>query len=272
MNVEDQKSLIGNVIAFTIALILLFVVIFCAVLSIFFPKTYGDVLFSVGLKNVSLSAYEYNYKMTGNINDLYLLVNKSIQAKNDEYIVKSYEMLERQEDYYHFIAFLENQHLNNCVSTLEMLYVSNEDNYLKGKYVVSLKNFKSSNDAFEYSYKCLNEAIITSSKDRVNFVIGYYISTLNESKDFEYITTEVKDNIYSYFENLYIIYSNELDELKVDNEFYLASKFNLLKLNYRLNDIYYAMKQIDNIVSMERDMSNLDSISTKLREDFPKLL
>ena len=273
MNVEDQKSLIGNVVAFTLALIALIFIIFCAVLSVFFPKIYGDVLFSVGLRNVSLSAYEYNYKITNDINDLYLLVTKSIQAKNDEYIVKSYETLERQDIYFDFVAYVETAHLNNCASTLEMLYLSNEDNYLKGKYTLALKSFKSDKDAFDYAYANMVNANITSSSDRINFVLGYYINTLGEADDFSLITTDVKNDIFSYFDSLYTIYTSELNALVVpDNEYYLINKFNLLKLNYRHSDICFAMKQIDKAVSMERDMTAIDSAIEKLMKDFPSLL
>ena len=116
-------------------------------------------------------------------------------------------------------------------------------------------------------------ANITSSSDRINFVLGYYINTLDEADDFSLITTDVKNDIFSYFDSLYTIYTNELNALVVpDNEYYLINKFNLLKLNYRLSDICFAMKQIDKAVSMERDMTAIDSAIEKLMKDFPSLL
>ncbi|MBQ8749988.1 MAG: hypothetical protein IJZ29_05950 [Clostridia bacterium] len=273
MNVEDQKSLIWNVIAFTLAVIALIFIVICAILAVFFPKNYGDLLFSVGLKNVSLSAYEYHYQTTDDINDLYLLLNKSISANNDEFIVKAYENLERQEDYYEFIEFKENQFLNQCASTLEMLYLSNEDNYLKGKYVVALKKFKGSDVAFEYAYNNLKNANISSSGDRINFVLGYYISSLKKPEQFEYFTTTVKNDIYNYFNSLYAIYESEISNLTVpDNTHYLLDKFNLLKLNYRLTDVYYAMTVIETAVGMENDMQALEAKALELSNDFVSLI
>lgn len=277
MTIEDQKSLIWNVIAFTLAVVAFLFIIFCAVISVFFPKMYGDMLFTCGLKNLSLSAYEYNYQTTEDINDLYLLLNKSIQAKNSEYIVKSYENLQRQSDYEDFIKFVENRGINNCASTLEMLYLSNEDNYLKGKYVIALKDFKGDDIAFNFAFGDLNARVVTTSADRINFVLGYYISSLKNSDDFALISADVKDAIYNYFMGCYNIYQTEIINLKIKdetsvNETYLLDKFNLLKLNYRLTDIYYAMSTIDIAVGMGRDMASVKEIAETLSKDFPNLL
>lgn len=278
MNIEDQKSLIWNVVAFTLAVIAFIFIIVCAVLSLCFPKIYADMLFGVGLKNASLSAYEYNYQNSKDINDLYLLLNKSISAKNSEYIVKSYEALEMQSDYEDFIKFIEARNIDNCASTLEMLYVSNEDNYLKGKYVLALKKFKSADLAFKYAYENLKLVKVETSADRANFVLGYFISSLESEKDFEVITAEAKSDIYNYFNQLYSIYQTEIINLKIKtdegsiNETYLLDKFNLLKLNYRLTDIFYAMNAVDLAVGMDVDLTSAKNGVEVLRKDFPNLL
>ena len=278
MNVEDQKSLIWNVIAFTLAVIAFLFIIFCAVLSLFFPKIYGDMLFGVGLKNASLSAYEYNYQNSKDINDLYLLLNKSIVAKNSEYIVKSYETLERRSEYDDFIKFVENRNIDNCSSTLEMLYLSNEDNYLKGKYVLALKKFKGADVALKYAYEDLAKREVKTSGDRVNFVLGYFISSLKDADEFNILTAEIKTDIYNYFNQLYDIYQTEIVNLKIKtdegtfNETYLLDKFNLLKLNYRLTDIFYAMNTIDLAVGMGVDLTEAKERVEVLSKDFPNLL
>ena len=162
--------------------------------------------------------------------------------------------------------------MNNCASTLEMLYLSNEDNYLKGKYTLALKSFKGDDEAFEYAYNELKSTNITESNQRINFVLGYYISALNNKEEFEHITDEVKSDIYNYFNSLYGVYKNEIGELKVTDNYYLVKKFNLLKLNYRITDIYYAMNTIDVAIGMNEDMENAKSIVESLSKDFPSLL
>ena len=251
MTVEDQKSLIWNVIAFTLAVIAFLFIIFCAVLSLFFPKIYGDMLFGVGLKNASLSAYEYNYQNSKDINDLYLLLNKSIVAKNSEYVVKSYETLERRSEY---------------------------DNYLKGKYVLALKKFKGADVALKYAYEDLAKREVKTSGDRVNFVLGYFISSLKDKDEFNILTVEIKTDIYNYFNQLYDIYQTEIVNLKIKtdegtfNETYLLDKFNLLKLNYRLTDIFYAMNTVDLAVGMGVDLTEAKERVEVLSKDFPNLL
>lgn len=278
MTVEDQKSLIWNVVAFTLAVIAFLFIIFCAILALFFPKTYGDMLFGVGLKNVSLSAYEYNYQSSKDINDLYLLLNKSISAKNSEYIVKAYETLERQSEYENFIKFVEGRNIDRCSSTLEMLYLSNEDNYLKGKYVLALKSFKGADVSLKYAYEDLGKRQVTTSGDRANFVLGYFISSLKSAGEFEILTAKMKADIYSYFDALYGIYQTEIVNLKIKtdegsfNESYLIDKFNLLKLNYRLTDIYYAMSAVDLAVGMGVDLAEAKARVEVLSKDFPNLL
>lgn len=273
MKFEDQKSLIWSVIVFTFAIFALVVIVIIGILALCFPKNYGDLLFTIGLKNTALNAYEHHYQTTNNIDDLYLLLNKSIVAKNDEFIVKTYENFSRQANYKTFVENVEKVNINNCVSSLEMLYLSNEDNYLKGKYVVALKNFKGNDLAFEYANSELNKFVVTKSADRINFVFGYYINSLKDASEFEFITTEVKNDIYNFYTNLYAIYNTEKVNLALDKkETYLVDKFNLLKLNYRLSDICYAMKSIDHAVGMERDLTDVDNTISELKQDFTNLL
>lgn len=270
MMIEEQKSLIWNVIAFTLAVIALLFILFCAVLAVFFPKCYGDLLFSVGLKNVSLSAYEYHYQTTNDINDLYLLLCKSISANNDEFVVKSYKKLAKQNDYYDFIEFKEDEFLKNCETLLQKLYLSNEDNYLKGKYVLALKNLEGGDVAFDYAYNELKQTNVTSSSDRANYVLSYYIQSLNDVDDFEYITAEVKDDIYQYYESLYSIYSTEMENSKLSTE--IDTKLNLLKLNHRITDIYYSMERIEKFVGMGVNMEVARERASELSHDFINLL
>ena len=109
-------------------------------------------------------------------------------------------------------------------------------------------------------------------------MLGYFISSLKDAEEFDILTAEIKSDIYNYFNQLYDIYQTEIVNLKIKtdegtfNETYLLDKFNLLKLNYRLTDIFYAMNTVDLSVGMGVDLTEAKGRVEVLSKDFPNLL
>lgn len=261
MDDTEQRSLIWRVIAVTtccLALLTAIVVVFCA---IFIPKKYGDFITALGFKNAGLVSYEYHYSKTKDINDLYYLNIKSILAGNNKYIKKSYEQLSRLDDYYDFVKYVENSHVNESVSKLAMVFVSNEDDYLKKKYITALYNL--GEDAFSYAYQDFERTSVTNIETRYNFVLSAYISIATESELRDNITDRIANAIDEYKDKLVVMYSRETATDDV-------TKYRLSVIVYRIMDVLSAMKILNEKLDVY-DIDKINALALSMSEDLMSL-
>ena len=261
MDDTEQKNLIWRVTAVTtcvLALLTAIVVVFCA---IFIPKKYGDFITALGFKNAGLVSYEYQYTRTKDINDLYYLNIKSILAENNKYIKKSYEQLSRLDDYYDFIQFVESSHRNDSVSKLAMVFVSNEDDYLKKKYTIALYNL--GEDAFSYAYQDFERTSVTNVEARYNFVLSAYISiaSVNELRD--NITDRVANAIDEYKDELVVMYGRETATDDV-------MKYRLSVIVYRIMDVLSSMKILNEKLGIY-DIEKINELALSMSKDLMSL-
>ena len=261
MDDTEQKNLIWRVTAVTtciLALLTAIVVVFCA---IFIPKKYGDFITALGFKNAGLVSYEYQYTRTNDINDLYYLNIKSILAENNKYIKKSYEQLSRLDDYYDFIQFVESSHRNDSVSKLAMVFVSNEDDYLKKKYTIALYNL--GEDAFSYAYQDFERTSVINVEARYNFVLSAYISiaSVNELRD--NITDRVANAIDEYKDELVVMYGRETATDDV-------MKYRLSVIVYRIMDVLSSMKILNEKLGIY-DIEKINELALSMSEDLMNL-
>ena len=258
MNDTEQRNLIWRVVALTTSILVLLttlVVVLCAILV---PRVYGDFITALGFKNAGLVSYEYNYHKTNDINDLYYLNMKSILADNDKYIKKSYELLSSEADYFDFIEFVEQENINASISKMSMIFVSNEDDYLKGNYVQALYNL-GEQGAFLYAYNDLKATVVTDIEARYNFVLGYYITIADSSDIQKNITEQVAVDIENYKNQLLNLYNSYdgVDEVE---------KYRLSVINYRIINILSSMKKINETLGYY-ELQELDDLARQLSEE-----
>ena len=223
MEEKQNEKLVFNVAMLTTSVLTLVVIIVCSMLAIFFPLNWANFMFALGLKNASLISYTANYHKTNTIDDLYLLIGKSITSKNYEYQIKFIPELFEKEGYSFFITQVENKNIAASPTRQAVLYVGNEDEYLKGKYVVALYNSDMKAQALSYCINSVKNIEVNNLSDRISFPLGYYVNNMNVT-ELSSIAPYVND-IYSYYNDLkavisgYDIKSEESTELI---KFYLA--------------------------------------------------
>lgn len=222
MENKEHGRLVFNIAVFTTSIVALLIIIAGAMLAIAYPLDWANILFSVGLKNASLISYSAHYHKTKEIDDLYLLIGKSIMAKNNEYQIKYIPELFSKEGYEFFVAQVENKNISKSTTRQAVLYVANEDEYLKGKYVVALYDLEMKSQALSYSINDMKNVQVDELGDRLCFALGYYFNNMNET-EYSDVAVYVED-IYDYYKEIKAVYDNYdiFDENTELVNFYLA--------------------------------------------------
>jgi len=256
MTTKEQNKLIWSVAAFTSSVIMLLIIIAFSCVAIFAPRAYADFVYAVGFKNSSLKSYEYNYNKTQDINDLYLLLSKSIILNNSDYIISAYETLEALEDYEDFIEYVEKRNFDKASSKFAMIFVANEDNYLKGEYVEALYKHNKER-AFTYAYNDLVNSDVAVLSDRINFVLGSFIA-ICDSNDAKYFTEEVINEIVNYYNELVTIFDSEFAVLEnADNR--PLNKYYLSLMGYKVIEIVRGLNKLDDIITPTWDTQAVEA-------------
>lgn len=206
MDNKQNERLVFNIAVLTTSIVVLLIIIACSMLAIAYPLDWANIIFSLGLKNASLISYSAHYEKTKDIDDLYLLIGKSIMAKNNEYQIKYIPELFEKEDYGFFVNQVENKNIASSYSRQATLYVANETEYLKGKYVVALYESGMKAQGLSYAINDLKETNIDKLSDKLSFVLGYYVNNMNAT---EYGDVAVYVNeIYEYYNEIKAVYDN----------------------------------------------------------------
>lgn len=251
MEVENESGKLRNgrsvekqiLVVFSKTLAVVFVLIFAFIFyaSIFSPQSMAKFTGSLGMKNASLYYSTVQYKRDKNINSLYIVINKSIELKKYNNIEKYCDILFEKQDYYDFIAYVEAKNINDVAngnsSSIDkinlMISLSNEDMYLKNKYVDALIHKNKVEQAFEFAksdLQTLDSALTLQS--RLHWCYGN-LFLLN---DLQFLDENQRTLIENYVNNAYNLYSStDFDNLSGVDSFNYVVLENTLKRS--LNDL-----------------------------------
>ena len=222
-----------------IVLVLMFATVFYA--SIFSPQSMAKFTGSLGMKNASLYYSTVQYNRDKNINSLYIVINKSIELKKYKNIEKYCVKLFEKQDYYDFIAYVETKNINDVVngnsSNIDkinlMISLSNEDMYLKNKYVDALVHRNKVQQAFEFAK---NDLQSLDSKSTLQSRLHWCYSNLFLLDDLQFWDDNQRILIENYVKNAYSLYnSTNFNDLSGVDSFNYVVLGNTLKRS--LNDI-----------------------------------
>ena len=251
MDQTEQRNLIWHIVALSTAILAFLTMITIVLCAVFIPRKYGDFISALGFRNAGLVSYEYHYDNTKDINDLYYWNIKSVLANNSHHIIKSYEKLSVDTEYESFIEYVEGVNAQNSISKLAMVYVSNEDNYLKGNYVKALYQIHD-DDSFVYAYNDMISTEVSDISGRYNFVLAYYINIANNTELANNISQDVALRIQRYKDELYQLYKSN----DATND---VSKYQLSIINYRIINILSSMK----ILNEKLGFYNIEELDTQ---------
>lgn len=261
MDKKETNQLIWNVSLLTTSIILTTIIICCAFLSIFAPNAFGNILYSVGLRNTSLISYEYGYTQSNDIDDLYNLLSKSIFCNNDKYIVSSFEEFYASSEYESYVIEIQNSNVASCSSIAEMLLVNNEDNYLKTNYINALYNLSEIDKAYIFASLDMNANISNTIDETHNFALAGFIDNCRLLEDFEYFDSEKLNYIYDFYQAKLNLYNISFADLDSELTTYALDKYRVITLGYRIIDITRNMIQINNF--LHTTVWDTDSITTQ---------
>ncbi|MDR0850549.1 MAG: hypothetical protein LBN07_03635 [Christensenellaceae bacterium] len=215
-----QRTIVRSVFI-TLGSLIGFVGLLALLLGIFSPITMAKIFDGVN-GNISLYFYKSNYEKTKNINDLYLVVNKSIQFKNDLSIVECFPILLREPRYDEFMDFL-NENSTKEGTMLQKVMLSNEDNRLKSRYVRALVSINMLDEAFRFA--------VTDLSDPDNFVISSLVEFVGENT----LEADNYDSIYlrlDAFEQSYNAAVTDFERAKMSRKAYEAAQFLVVVYDY----------------------------------------
>lgn len=145
---KKSASLIVSITALaTILLVVIIYFIIGALSPISLAKMYENVN-----TNISIKYYVKNYEKNKNINDLYAVVDKSIFMDKNDVLIDYYPLLLQDEGYVELIKKVNELNYDENASVKQNLFLSNEDNRLKTRYVSALSE-KDTTKAFEFAYE-----------------------------------------------------------------------------------------------------------------------
>lgn len=143
---KSASLIIGITALATIILIVIVYFIVGALSPISLAKMYENVN-----SNISIKYYIKNYERNKNINNLYAVVDKSISMDKDDVLIEYYPLLLQDEGYTELINNVNELNYDENASVKQNLFLSNEDNRLKTRYVSALSE-QDTIKAFKFAY------------------------------------------------------------------------------------------------------------------------
>ena len=232
-------------VVFLKTLCIVLAVLIIAILSIclFAPKFASNISNELGMKKVSLYFAKVQYNRDNDINSLYTVINKSIAINSYDDISKYTKILFDEPNYYDFIAFIEAENIEKVANEADssnvislMISFANEDMYLKNKYVHSLIMNEKFDEAVEFAF---NDFGLNNENFELNSRIHWCFTFIFENCiDFEFLTTDRKNNIVTFTNMLYNKY---VDSEANFESLETSQKFNFFVLQNTLKRIYNDM-------------------------------
>ena len=229
------------VFAKTLALIVTLVFAFVYFASIFAPQTMASIAGSLGMKGTSLYYSKVQYSRDKNINSLYIVISKAIDLKKYDDIEKYCKQLFEKQNYYEFINYVETKNINDVTnggsSNIDkinlMISLSNEDMYIKNKYIEALIHNQKIEQAFVFAK---NDLMMTDNTLTLQSRLHWCYSNLLTLNDLNFLDVDQLNLIEKYIKNAYALYHNtNYEELSgIDSFNYVVLENTLKRI---LNDV-----------------------------------
>ena len=273
-SIEKQIGIVF-VKTFSITLVLIFATIFY--MCIFAPRLVSNISNDLGMQRVSLYFAKVQYNRDNDINSLYTVINKSIAINSYNDISKYTKILFDEPNYYDFIAFIEAENIEKVANEADssnvislMISFSNEDMYLKNKYVHSLIMNENFDEAVEFAFNDFN--LNTENFELDSRIHWCFTFIFENSSDFEFLTTDRKNNIVTFTNMLYNKYVESETNFK---NLETPEQFNFLVLCNTLKRIYYDLivledKVVFETLNYDEVKNRIDIITMTIKEIFNK--
>jgi hypothetical protein len=220
MEKSDINRYAFRVMCRTFLFLILFVLAFCVIWTFAMPYDFANFLYQVGANDFALVEYEHAYNQSKDINKLYNLLNKSILCNKNEYLIKYYDNFYNDSKYYDLIENVEKSNANLATSNALKVYVANEDNYFKVRYVAALLKNNYIDKAISFASSDMAKFSCNTIYCRFNF--AYYGFVGNSNKETYLKVKNDFNGMYDYYINAKNIFDTNLDKTSSDDKLKLA--------------------------------------------------
>ena len=262
-----NKIIIKMAIITVIILFLLFGITL-SVFTFFYPAKLGQITSSLGLNNISVFYYNRAYEKSGDINDLYRLLNQSVIAKNNEKIIESFESLYNEPTYENFILYINDYYLSTTTNVMLKTHLVNEDARLKNHYIKALTSLNQNDKAMLFMIDDIQNTEFNTINDynKLTFLANSYVYELMQqnvaTQEYEiFISFILEDEEINYLQNAMNLYN----EIKLVYDFELivreenANSFELIVICEHLLNMANTILYVDEILNSSIDTTVLQS-------------
>lgn len=260
---QKKKMIILNVSITAVVLCLVLVGTYIC-LVFWTPGFLAKIYEKVNVKT-SMKYYIRQYEKTETTSDLYTVVDKAISFKNDDVLLEYFPELSERENYNELINYVNSLNYNEENATAVNLFMVNEDNRLKSRYVKALAE-DNVGIAFSYAILDLNnmlsqmEGSEVVGKDGLNFVFSGLASKVEDMKT--YFTAENVNKIKTFYSELKDEYTNNSELTDFEKIVYCYKTIEVGQFLLLMNS-----KEIEGI-----DATTLNTDKTTLSQDLAGFL
>jgi len=173
---EQTEKTILKTSLITVGIMLALFIVFIAVMSVFFPKQMYNFSSKYGFEKLAFTYAESQYKKSKDINDLHTLIYSAYEINNNGAIIKYSEKLFSSADYEDFIVYINDFNLKSVSIEQAQIVLSNENNYLKNKYVQALCNKGKFDEAVDFAISELDKESDWALPERTTWMLGTLLS------------------------------------------------------------------------------------------------
>ena len=265
---EEKVDVGGTVFStFLKTFAVLFVSVFyiLAVMVCIMPKSAIKFYEFFDAKNAQIVCYEQIYKQSGDLADLYNLVQKSIEAKNHEKTAKYIKELQSKNGYNDFCIEVNNASIQ-VTENKYIAYVADLDSYLVSQNILALYT---SGKKAKAKDKTVEDLIYNQNK--FSFGVSTYVECIMSDKS--YTEDERKQKLIEFYEEV-----RSENQIQKSIKAYIDDKRDLVDLSHAVGNnkvdkilrVYTSLK-IENVRLLYYEAKSNDSEASVVRSQIEEL-
>lgn len=233
-----EKSIVKTSLI-TLGILVASALIFVLIMSIFFPQNMYRFCDSLGFNKLSYTYAERQYQKSNDINDLHTLIYSAHKIQNDDAIIKYTEILMQSPNYDDFIKYINDLNMSSTNIVMAQVVMSNENNFLKNKYVVALCNAGEFTKACEFTLEEIYSYQDWSLPNCTEWLLSPLLEYQNRqaTPDYTFLKDTKKDghSMLYLFEKYLDRVLDAYDTLKADPSMSANGEFLIQVLKYDLS-------------------------------------
>ncbi len=240
MEVNYKKTIFVTIGITLLALLVSALVMFLTLFFVF-TKDLANFVYELGNYSFAGDLYARVYQKNGEISDCYLALSLDIRTEDYKGVIENYELFIKDDEYQNFMQTIAKSSGLTAGGLLERSALTNEENYLEDRYILSLIKVGESARAFERAvYRFSDYKNYTFERQgcySLNRFVGDDITKFNEIYN-GYETTLIEE-IQNYFDLSCLIFdAHKADSDTISKAYLIALGNRLIMVGQNINRVY----------------------------------